>query len=125
MGSPPHLRGKHWLGGGHVGFQRITPAPAGKTVPFPLCLLIFQDHPRTCGENTKKARRYVMILIKSSTVHLTFYISHKSSNSLPTLCDDLKYLKKNSLQLYLTYNLPHQKLCGEKALMCQYMDYET
>ena len=50
MGSPPHVRGKEYLGGGRYHVNRITPACAGKRHQkrFPLRLL--QDHPRMCGE---------------------------------------------------------------------------
>ena len=48
------MRGKRALAAVAVGTVRITPADAGKT-SFLACLtVIYQDHPRGCGENTKK-----------------------------------------------------------------------
>ena len=53
-GSPPHVRGKEYLGGGRYHVNRITPACAGKR----FCCLVryysLRDHPRMCGEKTKK-----------------------------------------------------------------------
>ena len=53
-GSPPHLRGKRYIYNLPKIAPGITPAPAGKT--FDICPLAAakRDHPRTCGENTKK-----------------------------------------------------------------------
>ena len=50
-GSPPRVRGKlAWMQSGQV-FRRITPACAGKTVPFVKQRKCKEDHPRVCGEN--------------------------------------------------------------------------
>ena len=49
-GSPPHVRGKEYLGGGRYHVNRITPACAGKSLGFLCCLARFWDHPRMCGE---------------------------------------------------------------------------
>ena len=50
-GSPPRVRGKprEIFDSGANG--RITPACAGKTVLFNLCVAVESDHPRVCGEN--------------------------------------------------------------------------
>ena len=54
LGSPPRMRGKllwqlrQWV------FQRITPADAGKTEKEAIVAEVEPDHPRGCGENTKK-----------------------------------------------------------------------
>ena len=53
-GSPPHLRGKLEVAMSVNLDIRITPAPAGKTRIQMLQTWATQDHPRTCGENTKK-----------------------------------------------------------------------
>ena len=53
-GSPPRMRGKvviFWI---VKGGWRITPAYAGKSLVVYGKLLIVQDHPRVCGEKTKK-----------------------------------------------------------------------
>lgn len=53
-GSPPHVRGKGADEQGVGGVAGITPAYAGKsgcrTLEWPDC----RDHPRMCGEKTKK-----------------------------------------------------------------------
>ena len=54
MGSPPRMRGKRSGFRVDDGSIRITPADAGKTV-YRLCFcFLLRDHPRGCGENTKK-----------------------------------------------------------------------
>ena len=54
LGSPPRMRGK--LDGGWItdSQARITPADAGKTPLVSSEDTIVGDHPRGCGENTKK-----------------------------------------------------------------------
>ena len=54
LGSPPRMRGKLKKGVLSLGETRITPADAGKTSSNPACDFGPQDHPRGCGENTKK-----------------------------------------------------------------------
>ena len=54
IGSPPHVRGKadaaaHWFLA-----QGITPACAGKSGFVPNSYSSERDHPRMCGEKTKK-----------------------------------------------------------------------
>ena len=54
VGSPPHVRGK---GNAYDTDKRkygITPACAGKRVVCPCFLIAKGDHPRMCGEKTKK-----------------------------------------------------------------------
>ena len=53
-GSPPRMRGKPFCGIGIYSADRITPADAGKTVVFLFYTTMCRDHPRGCGENTKK-----------------------------------------------------------------------
>ena len=53
-GSPPHMRGKDgttWHIQQHTG---ITPAYAGKSLLQGLRQVALRDHPRICGEKTKK-----------------------------------------------------------------------
>lgn len=54
MGSPPRMRGKHSVYALHRPNRRITPADAGKTAPVRCRPWSSWDHPRRCGENTKK-----------------------------------------------------------------------
>ena len=55
-GSPPHVRGKEYLGGGRYHVNRITPACAGKRCAsaHALALALAWDHPRMCGEKNKE-----------------------------------------------------------------------
>ena len=54
MGSPPHVRGKEYLGGGRYHVNRITPACAGKRCASAHALALAWDHPRMCGEKNKE-----------------------------------------------------------------------
>ena len=51
-GSPPRMRGKEDLMYRKDVMLRITPAYAGKSVCVCVCVCV--DHPRVCGEKTKK-----------------------------------------------------------------------
>ena len=53
-GSPPQVRGKRPYKAQYRKEDRITPAGAGKTYKLKDWKFFFQDHPRRCGENTKK-----------------------------------------------------------------------
>ena len=50
-GSPPRMRGKLRISSAKSANTRITPADAGKTRKFCLQIIMWQDHPRGCGEN--------------------------------------------------------------------------
>ena len=54
LGSPPRMRGKLYLPVGGSRYKGITPADAGKTVLVIRFGMPMKDHPRGCGENTKK-----------------------------------------------------------------------
>ena len=54
MGSPPHVRGKAFLLTPAMVLSRITPAYAGKSFLQRTAQCRCQDHPRVCGEKTKK-----------------------------------------------------------------------
>ena len=58
-GSPPHMRGKgqHYVGADYT--PRITPAYAGNRAALCGCSLHSKDHPRICGEKTKKSHSTV------------------------------------------------------------------
>lgn len=53
-GSPPHMRGKARSPLLFPGISRITPAHAGKSTFSRFWTSNVEDHPRTCGEKTKK-----------------------------------------------------------------------
>ena len=54
QGSPPRMRGKPKSTQYKLVSYRITPADAGKTYMVKIGGRNEQDHPRGCGENTKK-----------------------------------------------------------------------
>ena len=53
-GSPPRMRGKPGASKGYERSDGITPADAGKTAVVVYLAAVMEDHPRGCGENTKK-----------------------------------------------------------------------
>ena len=53
-GSPPPMRGKAAADTYHPHYHGITPAYAGKSLNSTLILFMIKDHPRLCGEKTKK-----------------------------------------------------------------------
>ena len=53
-GSPPRVRGKDKNLGFTYAYTRITPACAGKRDVFLEYVAPCEDHPRVCGEKTKK-----------------------------------------------------------------------
>ena len=54
LGSPPHMRGKAHVPAGNRTSVGITPAYAGKSINISPQWNYCQDHPRICGEKTKK-----------------------------------------------------------------------
>ena len=54
VGSPPHVRGKAACSGIAENEFGITPACAGKSFSSGFIALTPLDHPRMCGEKTKK-----------------------------------------------------------------------
>ena len=53
-GSPPRMRGKGGALSSAASFPRITPAYAGKSFRLLGLGVVHRDHPRVCGEKTKK-----------------------------------------------------------------------
>ena len=54
LGSPPPMRGKVRQSPQFYFSQRITPAYAGKSRRASFQAAVLADHPRLCGEKTKK-----------------------------------------------------------------------
>ena len=54
LGSPPRMRGKGLVRAAITVRLGITPAYAGKSSVRELLLIVSRDHPRVCGEKTKK-----------------------------------------------------------------------
>ena len=53
-GSPPRMRGKEGTPLENLPKDRITPAYAGKSIRLTSKVVCRRDHPRVCGEKTKK-----------------------------------------------------------------------
>jgi len=51
QGSPPRLRGAPLRSQKSLALCRITPAPAGSTIPSHGGVIARRDHPRACGEH--------------------------------------------------------------------------
>ena len=54
FGSPPRMRGKENKAIKTIKHTRITPAYAGKSTASKINHFAQKDHPRVCGEKTKK-----------------------------------------------------------------------
>ena len=61
-GSPPPTRGTPLRRVEYVSCTGITPAYAGNTYHYPLCMDIMRDHPRLRGEHIKSCSPNVIIL---------------------------------------------------------------
>ena len=75
IGSPPRVRGKDnndwrlWFADG------ITPACAGKSLTSWKDLQLLRDHPRVCGEKTKKVLENSELLIPCVSDFIEFLIN--------------------------------------------------
>ena len=74
LGSPPHVRGKVNYCSCIIPRHRITPACAGKSYTDNRQCYSNQDHPRMCGEKTKKILIKSPFLILRSTFFIQFQI---------------------------------------------------
>ena len=54
-GSPPHMRGTVYYEPREDLYHGITPAHAGNSLFFHSSSVPLQDHPRTCGEQTRRS----------------------------------------------------------------------
>ena len=54
QGSPPRMRGRAVQRNAYTTTARITPAYAGKSLASSSAFRAIRDHPRVCGEETKK-----------------------------------------------------------------------
>ena len=74
-GSPPRVRGKVHSISKPKAPIRITPACAGKSVQGPDLLSPQKDHPRVCGEKTKKVLENSGLLIPCVSDFIEFLIN--------------------------------------------------
>ena len=71
-GSPPPMRGKVALDFGAFQHPGITPAHAGKRLARTYRVFEPQDHPRPCGEKTKKTPKYRHFRFSSQSISFSF-----------------------------------------------------
>ena len=69
-GSPPRMRGIPILCGGLPSASGITPAHAGNTDVCFDFIQFSQDHPRACGEYTKKSHDIAVHLARNPNFYL-------------------------------------------------------
>ena len=70
-GSPPRMRGKVFAVKNITFNYRITPAYAGKSCLLNLSGVRLEDHPRVCGEKTKKIHYNPIMLLNKTKFPLT------------------------------------------------------
>ncbi len=83
-GSPPHVRGKLNALAPLAHSAGITPACAGKTQIFNQATARAGDHPRMCGENTKKSLSHQRLPI----VKIPFFMSLSASAIVAVASDN-------------------------------------
>ena len=71
-GSPPRMRGKELGRVSRLLFARITPAHAGKSCSTSSADKADWDHPRACGEKTKKIPYYRLFPLRSAPFSFSF-----------------------------------------------------
>ena len=111
-GSPPPMRGKASTCALVLSSFRITPAYAGKRLHQGRSHLLYQDHPRLCGEKSR-----------------LIWTAHPMQGSPPPMRGKVICLKDTSpcsritpayagkrsgTDLYRIENKDHPRLCGEK-----------
>ena len=72
LGSPPPMRGKGTLHSYRGYFFRITPAHAGKSSQCQQTTTLPRDHPRPCGEKTKKTPKYRHFRFSNQSISFSF-----------------------------------------------------
>ena len=117
MGSPPLVRErrhKKLTGRIHYG---ITPARAGKTMPWHTCAIVVRDHPRSCGKDTRQSfflfrRPGSPPLVRERPTGL-----HNTS-AVPRITP-ARAGKTRRIRLILISNGDHPRSCGKDRLtMC-------
>ena len=113
MGSPPPMRGKGGKCPAGTGYDRITPAYAGKSGQGQGGFCGVEDHPRLCGEKSDTADEQHWkkgspppMRGKGESMHYT----HAVCGITPA------YAGKSVLPCHWLFRVrDHPRLCGEKA----------
>ena len=83
-GSPPRVRGTVDLWGNGAAVYRITPACAGNSLRATRYWQKFWDHPRVCGEQTKKSPSFLHSFL--SDQENSFSLKYNCSISSQSFC---------------------------------------
>ena len=84
IGSPPRVRGTVQRLPGSRRLRRITPACAGNSGHPACCCRSGEDHPRVCGEQTKKSPSFQHSLL--SDQENSFSLKYNCSISSQSFC---------------------------------------
>ena len=115
-GSPPHLRGKpRQIFYDHL-HQRITPAPAGKTIRYYYIPIRRRDHPRTCGENKDAIMQRMIIM--GSPPHLRGKLLCKKQEKKPPRITPAPAGKTSGKFGCEYHTKDHPRTCGENVRLC-------
>ena len=71
-GSPPRVRGEGFARICINKSKRITPAGAGRSNAYPFFLKGGKDHPRGCGEKTKKPQKIRSFVFAACYISFNF-----------------------------------------------------
>ena len=113
MGSPPHVRGKEYLGGGRYHVNRITPACAGKRCASAHALALAWDHPRMCGEKRDCSQCVVTHL--GSPPHVRGKVMALLGTFGPVRITPAYAGKSHKVRLQAAGRWDHPRVCGEKC----------
>ena len=116
-GSPPHMRGKVYIGAEWHGMPRITPAHAGKSLSSYVCVVIMKDHPRTCGE--KKAHFIIRSRHKGSPPHMRGKVQQGERRAEKLGITPAHAGKRRKRSCRALYTKDHPRTCGEKRYAYQ------
>ena len=112
-GSPPRVRGKELRRHRQPVVVRITPACAGKSVPYMPSLIYDQDHPRVCGEKYPHKIQVPCQLGSPPRVRGKVDDSNRNcpKRRITPACAWKRYATKNNY--FKTGD--HPRVCGEKV----------
>ena len=83
-GSPPRVRGTVYVMETNAQEVRITPACAGNSLLHKDAFAMQQDHPRVCGEQTKKSPSFLHSFL--SDQENSFSLKYNCSISSQSFC---------------------------------------
>ena len=113
VGSPPHMRGTGSVTGIRFRLPGITPAHAGNRTCFFGTVLVYGDHPRTCGE--QKSHFHFQYRDLGSPPHMrgtafSFLVYNSSARITPAHAG-------NSITIWLIicFAQDHPRTCGEQC----------